>query len=87
MFAVLAGDFNCVIAARDCTNRLGSDVSRVESCKRLRDFDLVDANDYVTTVDTGYTHWHGGCHARFDRVDLSGDFLDRCLRRKFGLLY
>ncbi|KAM7296237.1 uncharacterized protein ISCGN_021417 [Ixodes scapularis] len=70
---VLAGDFNCVLSERDCSKRLRSDASRVELRKILRDFDLVDAMKYASTEDPAYTHWQGDCHARLDRVYLSGD--------------
>ncbi|KAM7309188.1 hypothetical protein ISCGN_012819 [Ixodes scapularis] len=71
---ILAGDFNCVLAERDCSKRLRADVSRLELRKLLRDFDLVDAKDNEKTADPTYTHWQGNCHARLDRIYLSGEF-------------
>ncbi|KAM7314861.1 hypothetical protein ISCGN_004645 [Ixodes scapularis] len=71
---ILAGDFNCVLAERDCSKRLKADVSRPELRKLLRDFDLVDAKDNEKTADPTYTHWQGNCHARLDRIYLSGEF-------------
>ncbi|KAM7309595.1 hypothetical protein ISCGN_006599 [Ixodes scapularis] len=71
---ILAGDFNCVLAERDCSKRLKADVSRLELRKLLRDFDLVDAKDNEKTADPTYTHWQGNCHARLDRIYLSGEF-------------
>ncbi|CAN8019052.1 unnamed protein product [Ixodes persulcatus] len=70
---IIAGNFNCVLAERDCSKRLKADVSRVELRKLLRDFDLVDAKDNEKTVDPTYTHWQGNCHARLDRIYLSGE--------------
>ncbi|KAM7300105.1 hypothetical protein ISCGN_020669 [Ixodes scapularis] len=59
---------------RDSSKRLKADVNRVELRKLLRDFDLVDAKDNEKTVDPTYTHWQGNCHARLDRIYLSGEF-------------
>ncbi|KAM7282119.1 hypothetical protein ISCGN_002269 [Ixodes scapularis] len=71
---ILAGDFNCVLAERDCLKRLKADVSRLELRKLLRDFDLVDAKDNEKTADPTYTHWQGNYHARLDGIYLSGEF-------------
>ncbi|KAM7306223.1 uncharacterized protein ISCGN_009960 [Ixodes scapularis] len=71
---VLAGDFNCVLTQKDCSKRLVSDVSRVELRKLMRDFDLVDMKNHSEMEGSTYTHWQGSCHARLDRVYLSGEF-------------
>ncbi|KAM7291028.1 hypothetical protein ISCGN_027603 [Ixodes scapularis] len=70
---VLAGDFNCVLHAADCSRGLRSDVSRGELRKLLRDFDLQDVQECAAGPCLEYTHWQGSSHARLDRVYVSSE--------------
>lgn len=70
---IVAGDFNCVLNAQDCSRGLQSDSSLAELRKLLRDFDLVDVTDGCKGPLPGYTHWQGDCHARLDRVYMSSE--------------
>ncbi|KAM7313774.1 hypothetical protein ISCGN_003567 [Ixodes scapularis] len=70
---VLAGDFNCVLHAADCSRGLRSDVSRGELRKLLRDFDLQDVQECAPGPCLEYTHWQGSSHARLDRVYVSSE--------------
>lgn len=70
---ILGGDFNCVLSAEDCSQSLRPDSSRVELRKLLRDFDLRDCTDIALAPVPGYTHWQGVCHARLDRIYVSGE--------------
>lgn len=59
---ILAGDFNCVLNAGDCSNGYKTDSSLGELRKLLRDFDLQDVTEMVTALTPGYTHWQENYH-------------------------
>lgn len=69
----MAGDFNCVTNAKDCSLGLRPDSSIGELNKILRDFDLQDVTDIAQASCLGYTHWQGLCHSRLDRIYASSD--------------
>ncbi|KAH9367285.1 hypothetical protein HPB48_017214 [Haemaphysalis longicornis] len=73
--AVLAGDFNCILQARDCTKRRPADPSLKELQKLLRYFDLQDGADGTPAPAPAFTHWQGDCHVRLDRVYVSSELI------------
>lgn len=78
---ILGGDFNCVTSAKDCTHKgTFMDSSVKELRKLLTDYDLVDCMPDKHPDGTRFTHWQGTCHARLDRMYISGEEISRIER-------
>lgn len=71
---ILGGDLNCVLNAKDTSRGLQQDSSMTELKMLLRDLDCQDAAEFMISPNSIYTHCQGECHARLDRIYLSGCF-------------